>query len=131
LKQKNTQATTEPSDGAAMITVGDNSAFTSLATRLAEIRKQSDVVGYILRNEASAVVDLPEQEKLSDYALLSWQIMESSGEMAKQLNLTDTESIVVEGKTVKVVCICQSENQVSMFLEKTACQESIIEQVEH
>jgi hypothetical protein len=131
LKTKNLQATTELSGEVTVITIGDNSAFASLTSRLAEIRKQSGIVGYILRNGDSAIVDLPEQEKLSNYALLSWQIVESSGEMAKQLNLYATESIVVEGKTVKVVCINESENQVSLFMEKTVCHKSIIEQINH
>jgi predicted regulator of Ras-like GTPase activity (Roadblock/LC7/MglB family) len=120
LKQKTIQTTTELSENAAaMITVGDNSAFTNLAARLAEIRKQTGVAGYILRNDSSAIIDVPQQEKLTDYALLSWQIAASSSEIAKQFQLTTPESMVVEGKTAKVLCLNIGENKISLFMDKT------------
>jgi hypothetical protein len=131
LKQKNTHITTELSDGAAVIVVGDDSAFTNMAKCLAEIRKENGVVGYILRSDASAIVDLAEQEKITDYALLSWQIDESSRQMAKQFNLMDIERVVVEGKTVKVLCLNQSKNRASVFIDKTLAFDSIIKKLQH
>lgn len=130
MKQKNTQSSTDLADRAAVITVGDNSAFTNMATCLAEIRKLSGVAGYILRNDTSAIVDLTPQEKIADYAIFSWQIAESSGEIAKQLNLTDMKNVVVEGKTIKVLCIDHSENRVSVFIDKTLDHDSIIKKIE-
>ena len=129
MKQKNSQIEAELSDNAAVITVGDDSVFTSLAASLAEIRKQSGVVGYILRSDTSAIIDLSEQEKVIDYAILSSQIAESSGEMAKQFNLSDIESVMVEGKNVKVLCMNMSENRVSVFMEKTATHDLIIKRI--
>jgi hypothetical protein len=39
-------------------------------------------MGYVLRSETSAIIDLTEQDKIIDYAILSSQISESSLEMA-------------------------------------------------
>ncbi len=130
LKQKNSQVETEFPDGAAVITVGtEDSVFTDLAASLAEIRKLDGVRGYILRSDTSAIIDLTEQEKIIEYAILSSQISESSAEIAKQFNLTDVESVLVEGKTVKMLCMNKSQNRVSVFIDKTATHDSIIKRI--
>jgi predicted regulator of Ras-like GTPase activity (Roadblock/LC7/MglB family) len=131
LKQKtSTEITTELTEGAAVISVGDdNSVFASIAASLAEIRKLKGVMGYILRSNTSAIIDLTEQDKIIEYAILSSQISESSREMAKQFNLTDIESVLVEGKSVKVLCMSISENKMSIFMEKTATHAWIIKRI--
>ena len=130
MKQKNTsQFETEFPDG-AVITVGnDDSVFTDLVASLAEISKLEGVRGYILRSDTSAIIDLTEQERIIDYAILSSQVSESSDEIAKQFNLTDIESVIVEGKTVKMLCMNKSRNQVSVFMDKTATHDSIIKRI--
>ena len=101
----------------------------TLAASLAEIRKLKGVMGYILRSNTSAIIDLTEQEKIIEYAILSSQISESSTEMAKQFNLTDIESVLVEGKNVKVLCMSIGENRISVFMEKTATHAWIIKRI--
>lgn len=131
LKQKtSTELATELPDVAAVISVGDdNSVFTNLAASLAEIRKLKGVMGYILRSDTSAIIDLTEQEKIIEYAVLSSQISESSIEMAKQFNMADIESVLVEGKNVKVLCMSVSENRISVFMEKSATHAWIIKRI--
>jgi predicted regulator of Ras-like GTPase activity (Roadblock/LC7/MglB family) len=131
LNQKtNTEIATEFPDGAAVISVvDDTSVFTSLATSLAEIRKLKGVMGYILRSNKSAIIDLTEQGKTIEYAVLSFQISESTSEMAKQFSLADIESILVEGKSVKVLCMSIGENKIGVFMEKTATHAWIIKKI--
>ena len=129
LKQKDSQIETEFSDGAAITVGNDDSVFTGLAASLTEIRKLEGVRGYILRSDTSAIIDLTEQEKIIEYAILSSQISESSGEIAKQLNLTDVESVLVEGKTVKMLCMNMSQNRLSVFMDKTAAHDLIVKQL--
>ena len=131
LKQKtSTELATELPDSAAVISVGDdNSVFTNLAASLAEIRKLKGVMGYILRSDTSAIIDLTEQERIIEYAVLSSQISESSIEMAKQFNMADLESVLVEGKSVKVLCMSVSENRISVFMEKSATHAWIIKRI--
>ena len=131
MKQKTcTETSTELTDSTAVISVGDdNAVFANLSASLAEIRKLKGVKGYILRSETSAIIDLTEQDKIIDYAILSSQISESSLEMAKQFNLTNIESILVEGKSVKVLCMSVRENNIGIFIEKTATHIWIIKRI--
>ncbi len=130
LKQKTTsQVETEFPDTAVTTIGNDDSVFTDLAASLAEIRKLDGVRGYILRSDTSAIIDLSEQEKIIDYAILSSQIEESCSEMAKQFNLTDIESVMAEGKTIKVLCMNRSENRVCVFMDKKAPHDSVIKRI--
>lgn len=130
MKQKTAQISSEIPDGSAVISAeDDNSGFASLAASLAEVRKVKGVSGYILRSDTSAIVDMTEQDKIIDYAILSSQISESSREIANQFSLADIESVLVEGKSVKVLCICVGENKISVFMEKTAIHAWIIKRI--
>ena len=131
MKQKKcTETSTELIDSAAVISVGDDKdVFADLSTILAEIRKLKGVIGYILRSESSAIVDVTEQDKIIDYALLSSQIYESSFEMTKQFNISNIESVLVEGKSVKVLFMSVGENKIGVFMEKTAAHAWITKRV--
>ena len=131
LKQKtNVEILTEIPEGGPVISVGeDNSVFSSLATSLAEIRKLRGVMGYILRSNTSAIIDLTEQERIIEYAILLSQITESSNEMAKQFKLADIESVLVEGKFVKVLCMSIGDNRIGVFMERTATHAWIIKRI--
>jgi predicted regulator of Ras-like GTPase activity (Roadblock/LC7/MglB family) len=131
MKQKTcTETLTELIDSTPVISVGDdNATFANLSASLAEIRKLKGVMGYILRSESSAIIDLTEQDKIIDYAVLSSQISESSLEMAKQFNLSNIESILVEGKSVKVLCMSVGENKIGIFMEKTTTHGWIIKRI--
>jgi hypothetical protein len=132
LKQKtNDQSPTELTDSTAVISVGDDSPmFVDLAANLVEIRKLNGIMGYILRSNTAAIIDLTEQDKIMEYAILSNQISESSSEILKQFNLTDIKSMLVEGKTIKVLCINISGNQISVFMEKTANFDSLMKRIQ-
>jgi predicted regulator of Ras-like GTPase activity (Roadblock/LC7/MglB family) len=131
LKHKTgTGITLELPSGAAEISVGvDDSEFASLSNSLAEIRKLKGVNGYILRSATSAIIDLTEQDKIIEYAILSSQISESSSEMAKQFNMNDVESVLVEGKSVKVLCLNVGENKIGVFMEKATAHAWIIKRL--
>lgn len=132
LKQKIIdQSATELPDSAAVISVvDDNPMFLDLAASLVEIRKLNGIMGYILRSNTSAIIDLADQDKIIEYAILSSQICESSSEMAKQFNLTNIKSVLVEGKTVKLLCLNMSDNRISVFMEKTATFDSLIKRIQ-
>ncbi len=122
MKQKTiTNQIQQLADVAPVISSGEEGiVFANLASILAEIRKLKGVRGYIMRSETAAIVDLTEEGVLSEYAMLASQICECTPGMMKQFNLTDIESIIVEGKTVKVLCINIGENGISVFMDK-AC----------
>jgi predicted regulator of Ras-like GTPase activity (Roadblock/LC7/MglB family) len=129
-KTSTNQAETALTNEVAVISVDEeNSGFASLSASLTEIRKLKGVIGYILRSNTSAIIDLNEQDKIIEYAVLSSQMHDSSQEITKQFNLGETESILVEGKNVKVLCMSIGENKISVFMEKSATHAWIIKRI--
>jgi predicted regulator of Ras-like GTPase activity (Roadblock/LC7/MglB family) len=115
---------------AALISVGqENFSFASLSASLAEIRKLEGVIGYILRSNSSAIIDLEPPENIIQYALLSSQIYDSCQEIAQQFNLGETESMLVEGENVKVLCMGIGENRVSVFMERAATDLGLVKSI--
>jgi predicted regulator of Ras-like GTPase activity (Roadblock/LC7/MglB family) len=132
LKQKTSTNETETAftNEVAITSVDEeNSAFANLSASLTEIRKLKGVIGYILRSNTSAIIDLNEQDKIIEYAVLSSQMHDSSQEITKQFNLGETESILVEGENVKVLCMSIGENKISVFMEKSATHAWIIKRI--
>ena len=133
LKPKTSANETETaltSQVAIITTVDDeNSAFASLSASLAEIRKLKDVLGYILRSDTSAVLDFIEPDKITENAILSSQIHDSCEEITKLFNLGKTESVLVEGENVKVLCISIGESKISIFMERSAAHSEIIKRI--
>jgi len=124
------EAETELTNEVAVTSSTDeDSAFASLGASLAEIRKLKGVIGYILRGSASAMLDLSELDKISQYAALTYQLNESSLEIAKQLNFADVESVLVEGENQKVLFMRIGENKISVFMEKSASHSGIIKRI--
>jgi predicted regulator of Ras-like GTPase activity (Roadblock/LC7/MglB family) len=96
----------------------EDQVFTDLSEKLAEIRKEKGVIGYILRNTTSAMIDLKEPEKIVEYALFSSRTMDSSREISNLFELGDIKSILVEGKETNALFRTINGNQISIFMEK-------------
>ena len=107
----------------------EDQSFAELNTKLAEIRKTKGIIGYILRNATSATIDLKEPEKIVEYAILSSQALDSSREIAELFELGDVESILIEGKDVKALCMAIGENKIGIFMEKTVDHNNILKKV--
>jgi len=130
MKQQSAAETQCLSDSAPTITVGiGNSVFTNLAGTLSEIRKLKGVLGYILRSKTAAIIDLTQREVVVEYAMLSSQIHDCSRIVAPQFNLADVESSLVEGKTLKVLCMDIGENRISVFMDKTCAHAWIVKRI--
>ncbi len=105
----------------------DDPEYESLFSSLQEARKNQDVLGYILRGESKAVVDLNESSKIIEYAMMSSQALESSELMAESFNLGKIENIVLEGQDIKVLCLNIGQNKLSVFINKTATHDWLLE----
>jgi len=103
--------------------------FTDLSNKLAEIRKDKGVIGYILRNTTSATIDLKEPEKIVEYALFSSQVLDSSREISNLFELDDVESILIEGKENNALCMTIDGNKISIFMEKDADHADILKRI--
>ena len=107
----------------------EDQTFKDLSDKLAEIRKDKDVIGYIIRNKTSATIDLDKPEKLVEYAIFSSQVLDSSQEISAQFELGDVESVLIQGKESKALCINIEGNKISIFMEKNADHADILKQI--
>jgi predicted regulator of Ras-like GTPase activity (Roadblock/LC7/MglB family) len=107
----------------------EDQTFKDLSDKLAEIRKDKGVIGYILRNTTSATIDLKEPEKIVEYALFSSQALDSSREISDLFELGNIESILVEGKENNALCMTIDGNKISIFMEKDADHAHILKKV--
>ncbi len=98
----------------------ENSGYEELLAVAKEIRRNDKVLGYILKSESKATVDLNEPTKIVEHAMLSSQTFESSQSIGESLNLGEVGAAIVEGKNAKVLCLNLGENKVSLFLKKDA-----------
>jgi fructose-bisphosphate aldolase class 1 len=56
--------------------------------------------------------------------------MDSTQELDKLFDIGKAESILIEGKTTKTLCIIKGENKASVFMEKTADHNEILKKIE-
>jgi predicted regulator of Ras-like GTPase activity (Roadblock/LC7/MglB family) len=96
----------------------EDGIYEDLSYELAEIRKDKNVLGYILRNETSATIDIEETEKIVEYAIFSSQALDSSQEISDEFELGDIESVVIEGDENKALCMKVGENKINVFMKK-------------
>jgi len=97
-----------------------------LRANLKEIVTYDGVVGYILRNSTSAVIDIKDSTKIMDYATLSSSAFDASEEVLKLFDLGDIRNIVIEGNDMKIISLTVNENKISIFMEKDADCEKVL-----
>ena len=107
----------------------EDQSFKELSSKLAEIRKDKGIIGYIIRNATSATIDLKEPEKIVEYAIFSSQVLDSSQEISDLFELGDVKSILIEGKENNALCMTLDGNKISIFMEKDADQADIIQKI--
>jgi predicted regulator of Ras-like GTPase activity (Roadblock/LC7/MglB family) len=107
----------------------EDQSFKDLSSKLAEIRKDKGVIGYIIRNATSATIDLKEPEKIVEYAIFSSQVLDSSQEISDLFELGDVKSIFIEGKESNALCMTLDGNEISIFMEKDADQADILNKI--
>ena len=101
-----------------------------LRSNLAEVKKHSGVVGYILKDTSSAVVDLNEPARISDYAIFSSATDEAATEFSDIFGLGHVKRILVEGKHMKMLSLDIGESRVSVFMEKNADADGVYEKLQ-
>ena len=117
-------------DDAVVTSLGEeNSVFANLSSSLAEIRKLKGVIGYIIRSNTSAIIDIADFDSIFQYAMLTSEILESSLEISKQFNLGALESVLLEGENIKVICLSINDNKIGVFMEKSANHAGIIKRI--
>jgi predicted regulator of Ras-like GTPase activity (Roadblock/LC7/MglB family) len=90
----------------------------ALRRNLEEIKAEEGVIGYIMRNSASADIEIKDPAKIIDYALLSSSALDASEELATLFDLGNVKDIVVQTSNVKVLSFKVNEAKISVFMEK-------------
>jgi predicted regulator of Ras-like GTPase activity (Roadblock/LC7/MglB family) len=89
-----------------------------LEEKLQEIKNQEGIIGYILRSEKSASIDLKDPTKMIDYALLSSTVFDVSQNMTEDLQIGEVNSIVIESEETKILSMNIDNHRLSLFMEK-------------
>lgn len=107
----------------------EDKSFADLSSKLAKIRKDKAVIGYIIRNATSATIDLQEPEKIVEYAIFSSQVLDSGEEISDIFELGDVKSVLIEGNERNALCMVLDGNKVSIFTEKDADHAAILKKI--
>ncbi|MGB9853696.1 MAG: hypothetical protein ACPLRY_02675 [Candidatus Bathyarchaeales archaeon] len=102
----------------------------NLKASLEEIKGYDGVIGYILRNSTSAAIDLKDPSKLIEYAILSSSSLDAGEELSELFNLSEVKHIIIDGKNIKMLSLAFGENKISVFLEKNADLEKVLEKLQ-
>ena len=110
-------------------TSNEDQIYKELCDKLAEIRKDKSVIGYIIRNTTSATIDLNEPEKIVEYALFSSQVLDSSQEISDQFELGNVSSVLIKSKEKKAICTIIDGNKIGIFMKNSADHAEILKQI--
>lgn len=122
-KKRSIQETVEVEEPVA---IEEAASTSSLRSNLDQIKAHEGVIGYILRNATSASIDLKDPAKIVDYAILSSSALDASKELTGLLELGDPRSVIVEGKSSKMLSVVVGDNKISVFMEKSVDCEAIL-----
>ncbi len=109
--------------------VEDMAGKNDLRSKLAELKRHGVILGYILKDASSAVVDLNEPARISDYAIFSSATSEAASELSSIFAFGEVKRTVVEAKQTKMLSVNIGESTVSVFLEKNADVGSVYEKL--
>jgi predicted regulator of Ras-like GTPase activity (Roadblock/LC7/MglB family) len=105
-------------------------AKADLRSKLAEIRKCDGVIGYILRKPNSALVDLNEPTRISEYAIFSSATGEMASKFCRALSLGDIKHVIVEGKHARMLLVNVGETRISVFTQKNTDVNNILNKLQ-
>jgi hypothetical protein len=109
-------------------TFAETDAVRDLRVLLSEIRKRTGVIGYILKEAATATVNLQDSAKTVEYAMLASEAFDSYADLLL-FDMGEPESILIDCKNLKVLCVVLGERTVSIFMEKTADSDGILKEI--
>ncbi len=75
------------------------------------------VIGYILRTDFSAKINLSESDKIVDYAMFNSQLIESAQGIAEAMGINGAEQVIVSGNNVKTVCKISGNTKTCVFIK--------------
>ena len=86
--------------------------------KLQKIKGQKGIIGYILRDQKSASIDLKDPTKIIEYAVLSSTAFDVSRNMSETLQMGKVDNIVVESKETKLLSMNVNTHCLCIFMKK-------------
>jgi hypothetical protein len=101
-----------------------------LQETLADIRKIHGVTGYIIKDQSTVVFDVEDNLMLVEYAMLASETFDAYTELEAMYHMGTMENTLIECADVKLLCAIIGENMVSVFLEKDADPQGILQRLQ-
>lgn len=97
--------------------------------KLQDIMNQEGIIGYILRDEKSASVNLKDPAKITDYAILSATAFDVSHNMTETLQMGEVNTIIVESEETKLLSMNINNQRLSLFMQKNVDHNKLYKQL--
>ena len=101
----------------------------NLQEKLQEIKEQEGIIGYILRDEKSASIDLKDPKKIIEYAMLSSTAFDVGLDISEDLQMGELQTILLESEETKLLSMNIDDQRLSLFMEKNVNHEKIYKEL--
>jgi len=101
----------------------------SLQEKLQDIKDQEGVIGYILRDEKSASIDLKDPKKIIEYAMLSSTAFDVGQNISEDLQMGELQTIFLESEETKLLSMNINDQRLSLFMEKNVNHKKIYKEI--
>ena len=101
----------------------------NLQEKLQEIKDQEGIIGYILRDEKSASIDLKDPKKIIEYAMLSSTAFDVGINISEDLQMGELKTILLESEETKLLSMNIDDQRLSLFMEKNVNHEKIYKEL--
>jgi predicted regulator of Ras-like GTPase activity (Roadblock/LC7/MglB family) len=101
----------------------------SLQEKLHYIKDQEGVIGYILRDEKSASIDLKDPKKIIEYAMLSSTAFDVGQNISEDLQMGELQTLLLESEETKLLSMKIDERRLSLFMEKNVNHKKIYKEI--
>jgi predicted regulator of Ras-like GTPase activity (Roadblock/LC7/MglB family) len=105
----------------------EDQEYEVLLETVQKLRSNKDIIGYLLKGEMKATVDLNDSTKIIEYAMFTSQAFESAETLSSSLNIGNIETILIEGEIFKTLCINRGPNKLGIFMKKDTDDADILE----
>ncbi len=103
--------------------------FRKLSPLLADLRKNNEISGFILKNSVQAIADLNKPDDLTELAVLISHIFKTSASLLAACTGGQMSHSIVEGSKSIVLCLYLEANQLGVFMEKSADYTKVLEKI--
>ncbi len=103
--------------------------FKKLYPILADLRKNNEISGFILKNSVQAIADLDKPEDKANLAVLISRVFETSASLLAACTGGQTSYSILECSKLAFLCLHLGGNQLGIFMEKSVEYAKILKKI--